>query len=120
MGDRVREVFAEVGLSAIESRRYRHEKRVEPPYSETDLTDITRKASGAGLADHETELRRALDGDGGKWNGWRNGDKDGAGDGYDELRREWREMGREAARQAQAREYERIETVPFDVTVGRV
>ncbi|WP_348612766.1 class I SAM-dependent methyltransferase [Halobaculum rarum] len=116
MGDRVRAVFNEAGLSAVESRRYRHEKRVDPPYSEADLTDITRKASGAGLADHETELRRALDGDGESGNG----DKGGNGDGYDELRREWREMGREAARQAQAREYERVETVPFDVTVGRV
>jgi len=111
MGDRVREVFAEAGISGVESRRYRHEKRVEPPYTEADLRGIARKASGDGIADHETELRRALGGDGGKG---------GGGDGYDELRREWREMGREAARQAQAREYERVETVPFDVTVGRV
>ena len=105
-GDRVGELFGEAGLSGVESRRYRHEKRVEPPYSETDLRDVARKASGAGLADHETELRRALD--------------DGDGDGYDALRSEWREMGRAAARQAQNGEYERVETVPFDVTVGRV
>ncbi|MXR42590.1 methyltransferase domain-containing protein [Halobaculum sp. WSA2] len=122
MGDRVREVFAEADLSEIDSRRYRHEKRVEPPYTEADLTDITRKASGAGLADHETELRRALDDDGenGTDRGNENGDEDRGGDGYDALRSAWREMGREAARQAQNREYERVETVPFDVTVGRV
>ena len=103
MGDRVRDLFADAGLSDVESRRYRHEKRVEPPYSEADLEGVARKASGAGIADHETELRREL----------------GDGD-YDGLRSAWREMGREAAKQAQAREYERVERVPFDVTVGRV
>ena len=103
MGDRVRELFAGAGLSDVDSRRYRHEKRVEPPYSEADLRDIARKASGDGIADHEAELRRELD-----------------DDGYDALRRKWREMGRAAAGQAADREYERIEWVPFDVTVGRV
>ncbi|MFC7097748.1 class I SAM-dependent methyltransferase [Halobaculum marinum] len=103
MGERARELFADAGLSVVDARRYRHEKRVEPPYSEADLAGIARKASGAGIADHETELRRELaDGD------------------YDRLRREWREMGRTAATQAQNGEYERVETVPFDVTVGRV
>ena len=106
LGDRVGELFGEAGLSGVESRRYRHEKRVEPPYSEADLRGIARKASGAGLADHETELRRELD--------------DAGDDGYDALRSRWREMGRVAARQAADREYERVETVPFDVTVGRV
>ncbi|MFC6787318.1 class I SAM-dependent methyltransferase [Halobaculum halobium] len=106
MGDRVRDLFADAGLSDVRARRYRHEKRVDPPYSQADLTGITRKASGAGLADHEPELRRALDG--------------GDGGGYDDLRNRWREMGREAARQARDREYERVERVPFDVTVGRV
>ncbi|UIP00490.1 class I SAM-dependent methyltransferase [Halobaculum sp. CBA1158] len=105
MGDRVRELFDDAGLSGIDSRRYRHEKRVEPPYSEADLRGIARKASGDGIADHEAELRRALaDGD----------------EGYDALRRKWREMGRTAAGQAADREYERAEWVPFDVTVGRV
>jgi len=103
MGDRVRAVFTEAGLSDVRSRRYRHEKRVEPPYSEADLRDVARKASGDGIADHEAELRRELD-----------------DDGYDALRRKWREMGRAAAGQAADREYERVEWVPFDVTVGRV
>ncbi|WP_277555816.1 class I SAM-dependent methyltransferase [Halobaculum limi] len=113
MGDRVREQFRAAGLSDVTARRYRHEKRIDPPYSEADLTDVARKASGAGLADHETELRRALASD---------GDDDGsaAADGYDALRREWREMGRTAAKQAQDGEYVRVETVPFDVTVGEV
>ncbi|WP_435064581.1 class I SAM-dependent methyltransferase [Halobaculum sp. EA56] len=105
MGERVRDLFADAGLSGVESRRYRHEKRVDPPYSEADLRGIARKANGAGIADHEAELRRALaDGD----------------ESYDALRREWREMGRTAAGQAADREYERVERVPFDVTVGRV
>jgi SAM-dependent methyltransferase len=106
MGDRVRDLFADAGLDDIDSRRYRHEKRIEPPYSEADLTGIARKASGDGIADHEAELRRALG--------------DGTEGGYDALRREWRKMGRKAAQQAQEREYERVERVPFDVTVGRV
>ncbi|WP_284012300.1 class I SAM-dependent methyltransferase [Halobaculum litoreum] len=103
MGERARDLFADAGLTVVDTHRYRHEKRVEPPYSEADLRGVARKASGAGIADHETELRREL----------------AAGD-YDRLRREWREMGRAAAAQAQDGDYERVERVPFDVTVGRV
>ena len=105
LGDRVETLFAEAGIEVVSTRRYRHEKRTEPPYSEADLTDAARKASGAGLADHEAELRAGLD---------------GRTSTYDELRREWREMGRRVVDAMQAGEYERIETVPFDVTVGRV
>ncbi|WP_435127093.1 class I SAM-dependent methyltransferase [Halobaculum sp. D14] len=103
LGDRVRQFFADAGLSDLRTRRYVHEKRVEPPYSEADLKGAARKASGAGLADHETELREAL-----------------GPDAYDELRREWRSMGRNVVEQMQSDEYERVEVVPFDVTVGRV
>ncbi|MFC7170824.1 methyltransferase domain-containing protein, partial [Halobium salinum] len=103
LGDRARELFTAAGLSDVRTRRYHHEKRVEPPYDEGDLQDAARKASGAGLADHETELRRAL------------GDE-----GYDDVRRRWREMGREVVRAMQEERYRRVELVPFDVTVGRV
>lgn len=109
LGDRLPDLFASAGLSEVDTRRYYHEKRVEPPYGEHELRDAARKASGAGLADHETELRRALD-----------GSENENGDAYDGLRREWREMGRDVVRAMQAGDYRRVELVPFDVVVGRV
>jgi SAM-dependent methyltransferase len=105
LGDRVETLFEEAGIETESTRRYSHEKRTEPPYSETALQSAARKASGAGLADHEDELRRGLD---------------GQESTYDELRREWREMGRTVVAEIQRGEYERVERVPFDVTVGRV
>jgi SAM-dependent methyltransferase len=103
LGGRVRALFREAGLVDVRTRRYHHEKRVAPPYDDADLEAATRKASASALAGHETELRRALS------------DAE-----YDSLRREWRAMGREVVAQMRAREYERVEVVPFDVTVGRV
>lgn len=103
LGERVRQLFAEAGLSDLRTRRYHHEKRVEPPYSEVDLESARKKASGTGIADHESELRNAL--------------PEAA---YDDLRRDWRAMGRDVVEQMGAGEYERAEVVPFDVTVGRV
>ena len=97
------ETFADAGLSRVQTRRYHHEKRVEPPYSEADLEGATRKATGAALASHETELRRAL-----------------SEDSYDDLRQRWRAMGRAVVDQMRAETYERVEVVPFDVAVGRV
>jgi SAM-dependent methyltransferase len=102
-GERLADLFAEAGIEVVSTRRYHHRKRIEPPYSDADLRDAARKASGAGLADHETELRRAL----------------GAGE-YDRLRAEWREMGRAVVEQMQDDRYRRAEVVPFDVVVGRV
>jgi ubiquinone/menaquinone biosynthesis C-methylase UbiE len=102
MGEKVAEAFEAAGLVDVRTRRHYHRKVIEPPYSEADLQDATRKATGAGLADHETELRRAV------------------GDEYDDLRRAWREMGREVVEAMQAETYRRAEVVPFDVTVGRV
>ena len=97
------ETFADAGLSDVRTRRYHHEKRVEPPYSEADLEGATRKATGAALASHETELRRAL-----------------SDNSYDDLRQRWRAMGRAVVDQMRAETYERVEVVPFDVAVGRV
>jgi SAM-dependent methyltransferase len=101
-GDRVVAAFEAAGLVDVETRRHYHRKVVEPPYDEDDLRDATRKATGAGLADHETELRRAV------------------GDEYDALRTAWREMGREVVAAMREGRYRRVEVVPFDVTVGRV
>jgi len=67
------------------------------------LKSARRKASGAALTDRRAELERAL-----------------GAEGYDDLRRRWREMGRDVVAAIRADEYERVEVVPFDVTVGRV
>lgn len=103
LGDRVREAFAAAGVMDVRTRRYVHEKRTEPPYAEAALNAAARKASGAGLADHREELVAAT-----------------SEAAYDDLRRRWREMGREVVAAMRDGEYERVERVPFDVTVGRV
>ncbi len=103
LGDRVREAFAAAGLDDIRTRRYVHEKRIAAPYAEPALTAAARKASGSGLADHREELIAAT-----------------SETGYDDLRQRWREMGRSVVAAIEEGEYERVERVPFDVTVGRV
>ena len=103
LGDRVREAFESAGLIDVRTRRYVHEKRTEPPYAEPALAAAARTASGAGLAAHRDELVTAT-----------------SVAAYDDLRRRWREMGRDVVTAMQAGEYERVERVPFDVTVGRV
>jgi SAM-dependent methyltransferase len=102
LGDRVERLFETAGLSVLADTVYHHEKVVEPPYSEPALEDAARKASGAGLADHETEIRNAV------------------GTAYDELRADWRAMGREVVDAMAEERYRRREVVPFEVTVGRV
>jgi SAM-dependent methyltransferase len=102
MGNRAVEAFEAAGLVDVRTRRHYHRKIIEPPYDEADLQAAARKATGAGLADHETELRRAV------------------GDEYHDLRAAWREMGREVVAAMQDETYRRAEVVPFDVTVGRV
>jgi SAM-dependent methyltransferase len=101
LGGRAVEAFEAAGLVDVRTRRHYHRKVIEPPYDEGDLRDASRKATGAGLADHETELRRAV------------------GDEYDALRAAWRTMGREVVEAMRAGTYRRVEVVPFDVTVGR-
>jgi len=101
MGDRVVDLFEGAGLTVVGRRTYEHEKLVEPPYTEAALEGAARKASGAGIADHERELRAA-------------------GADYDELRAAWREMGRNVVEGMGKGEYRRREVVPFEVTVARV
>lgn len=103
LGGRIRSLFDGAGLTVTAERTYRHEKTVEPPYAEPDLRGASKKASGAGLAQYETELRRVL-----------------TADEYDSLRHEWRVMGRAVVEEMQDRRYRRREVVPFQVTVGRV
>jgi SAM-dependent methyltransferase len=100
-GDLPARLFRAAGLSDVSVSRYVHEKRVKPPYDESDLRAAARKASGAALA--RPELERAL-----------------SDDEHDALRRDWRAMGREVVAAMREGTYERVERVPFDVTVGRV
>jgi SAM-dependent methyltransferase len=102
-GDDLRDLFAAAGLTALETRRHHHEKRIEPPYGERAVRAARRKASGAALDATDGALRRSL------------GDE-----GFADLRDAWREMGRETARAMEAGTYRRVEVVPFDVVVGRV
>ncbi|MFW5939345.1 MAG: class I SAM-dependent methyltransferase [Halolamina sp.] len=101
MGERVGDLFDAAGVDVVARRTYRHEKLAEPPYSEAAIESAARKASGAGIAEHERELRAA-------------------GADYDALRAAWREMGRDVVGQMGEERYRRREVVPFEVTVGRV
>ncbi len=104
LGERVRDLFDDAGLSLVGTRRYHHRKLTEPPYDESDVQSAAQKATGEGLDRHEADLRRGLHDD----------------ESYESLRREWRRMGREVVEQIRDGEYRRAEVVPFDVTTGRV
>ncbi len=104
LGERVRDLFDDAGLSLVGTRRYHHRKLTEPPYDEYDVQSAAQKATGEGLDRHEADLRRGLHDD----------------ESYESLRREWRRMGREVVEQIRDGEYRRAEVVPFDVTTGRV
>ncbi len=105
LGERLEELFVKTGIEPLSTHRYMHEKRTEPPYSEIALKSAARKASGAGLDDTKSELQCGLE---------------DSETNYDELRAAWREMGRAVIEQMQAKAYERLERVPFHVTVGRI
>ncbi len=103
-GEGTRAAFEAAGLSDVRTRRYEHTRVVEPPYSEADLADARRKASGAGLSDDRATLRAG-------------GASPAA---LDDLHSAWREMGRSVVEAMAEGTYRRTETVPFYVTVGRV
>jgi SAM-dependent methyltransferase len=96
-------VFERAGLADVSVSRYDFERMVEPPYSESTVRAAARKASGAGLRERRDVLADGT-----------------SAEALDALRESWREMGREAVRQLDDGEYRRRETVPVDVTVGRV
>ena len=104
LGAATADVFEAAGLAVVSTRRYDQRRIVEPPYDEPSVRAAQRKATGEGLAaDRETIL-----------------DGETTPAEYDALRQQWREMGRDVVTQMQAGEYERRETTPFFVTVGRV
>jgi SAM-dependent methyltransferase len=99
-----RDLFERIGISAVRTCRYDHERTVEPPYTERAIEAARRKASGEGLdSDREPILAGET-----------------SPEEFERLRQRWREMGRTVAAQMQERSYRRRETVPFYVTVGRV
>lgn len=104
LGADAADVFEAAGLDVVSTRRYDQELTVEPPYGEGAVLAARRKATGEGLA---TDRETILDGE-------------TSPEEYDALRERWREMGREVVTQMQTDDYERRETVPFFVTVGRV
>lgn len=104
MGADAADVFRTVGLSEVVTRQYRHTRSIEPPYAEAALRGAARRASGGRLDDHRATLLAG-----------------GVSETeYDDLRTAWRATGRRVIKQMRADEYERVETVPFYVTVGRV
>ncbi|MBX0322079.1 methyltransferase domain-containing protein [Halomicroarcula sp. F13] len=104
LGAGAADVFESAGLDVVSTRRYDQRRTVEPPYDEAAVRAAQRKATGEGLA---TDRETILDGE-------------TTPEEYDALRQRWREMGRSVVAQMQDERYERSETVPFFVTVGRV
>ncbi|MDS0277627.1 methyltransferase domain-containing protein [Halomicroarcula sp. S1AR25-4] len=104
LGAGAADVFDAAGLDVVSTRRYDQHRTVEPPYDEAAVRAARRKATGEGLA---TDRATILGGE-------------TTPEEYDALRQRWREMGRTVVAQMQDEAYERRETVPFFVTVGRV
>ena len=96
-------VFGSAGLDVVSTHRYDQHLTVEPPYDHTAVRAARRKATGEGLASDRATI---LDGE-------------TTAEEYDALRERWREMGRTVVEQMADEAYERRETVPFFVTVGR-
>ena len=104
LGADAADVFESAGVDVLSTQQYDQHLLVEPPYTESAIRAARRKATGEGLAtDRDTILAGET-----------------TPEEYDDLREQWREMGRTVVEQMQTGDYERRETVPFFVTVGRV
>jgi len=104
LGADAADFLEDAGLVDVSTTRHDHTTVVEPPYDDGALEAAARKATGERLAEQRPELAAGgLD-----------------TDAYDDLRAAWREMGRTVVEQMRAGEYERRETVPFYVAVGRL
>ncbi len=94
--------FRAAGLRDVRTRQYDHVRTVEPPYDDAALEAARRKATGTGLAaDRGTMLAGEM-----------------TPEEFDDLRGDWRAMGRAVVAAMADRDYRRVETVPFFVTVG--
>ncbi|WP_232687293.1 class I SAM-dependent methyltransferase [Halobacterium zhouii] len=103
LGAAAADLLADAGFEDVTTTRHDHVRIVESPYDERDLEAAARKATADRLGDQRATMLA--------------GDLD-SGE-YDELRADWREMGRTAVEQMREGDYERRETTPFFVTVGR-
>jgi SAM-dependent methyltransferase len=104
LGADAADVFADAGLADVSTRRYDHERTVEPPYSGAAIEAARRKASGAGLDDDRATMLAG----------------DATPADLDDLRQAWRAMGRDVVEQMRDDDYYRREVVPFFATTGRV
>lgn len=104
LGPDVAALFEEIGLQDVQTSRHEHRQKIAPPYDDDALAGAARKASAERLeAQRDTLVAGGMD-----------------LAAYDDFREDWRAMGRAVVDQMQSGEYERTETVPFYVTVGRV
>jgi SAM-dependent methyltransferase len=101
LGEDAADVLRAAGLEDVQVRRRDHDRVVEPPYSEAELSAVARKASGAALRESRDEMA-------------------GSEEALDALRSDWRTMGRTALEQVRDGDYRRREVVPFYVAVGSV
>ena len=100
LGEDAAELLPDAGLGDVTVTRHEQELIVEPPYEESDVKAVRRKASGESFRGRRNEMR-------------------GDDETLDALRDRWREIGREAALQVAQGDYFRRETVPFYVVVGK-
>lgn len=104
LGARGQSLVESAGMEPVDTTRYDHVRTITAPYSDHDLEDARKKASGRGLdSDRETILAGNTS----------------PGE-YDRLRDRWRDMGRDVISQMREGTYERTERVPFYVTVADV
>ena len=100
LGDNAADLLRDAGLSKVTVTRHEQELVVEPPYEESDVKAVRRKASGESFRGRRSEMK-------------------GDDETLDVLRDRWREIGREAALQVAQGDYVRREKVPFYVVVGK-
>lgn len=103
LGD-VSGAFEQAGLSSITSTEHVHLKRIDSPYSETEIESAIRKVNGTRIAEkRETLLAGGF-----------------TEDTYEAFLRDWQAMGRDVIDAMQAGTYKRTERVPYYLTVGQV
>ena len=99
LGRGAADLLRDAGLRNVTVTKHEQQLVVEPPYDESDVKAVRRKASGESFRG-------------------RRDDMEGDEETLDALRDRWREVGREAALQVAEGDYVRREKVPFYVVVG--
>ena len=97
-------VFREAGLHDVRTRRHVRQRTIAPPYDEAAVREARRRVRATRIeANRETFLSGSL-----------------TEAEFERLREEWRSMGRTVVDQMTDRTYQRTETLPLFVTVGRI